>query len=559
MAHDLVIRGGEVIDGTGRAAFRADVAIDGDTITALGAVAAPGRREIDARGLAVTPGFVDIHTHLDAQIAWDPLLTPISWHGVTSALLGNCGVTFAPVRPGDAPVLAGMMETVEDIPREAILGGLPWNWEGYGGYLDALAAQAPAINVAGLVGHCAVRFYVMGERAVDGQPTPAEVAQLAEVVEQSVRDGAVGFSTSRLIGHVLPDGRDVPGTHATDEELVAIARAVRAAGGGLMQNVLDLSGKFDHELALIRKQAEATGDRVLFSVTAGNSEGSGKRLNAIVDGMRSEGLDVSCVAIPRGSGFVTGLVNELPWRAGAWQELAAKDLAARLAALDDAAFCARLVADAQRDTSFMARVPMFFLGDGETPDYIFRAETRVDELAKRAGEHPAETFLRMSRERRGKALFTKLFFNPNLRAVEDLISGGHILPGLGDAGAHVGQVMDSGWCSFVLAHWVRERGLFTKEEAVRRMSSAPARIMGLRDRGTLAVGRKADLNVIDLARVCERMPEFVHDFPNGGGRFVQRARGYRATLCNGAVVLEHDAHTGARGGQVLRNGAGVKR
>jgi N-acyl-D-aspartate/D-glutamate deacylase len=552
MAHDVVIRGGNVVDGTGQPAFRADVAVDGDTISAVGAVAEPGRREIDARGLAVTPGFVDLHTHLDAQIAWDPLLTPISWHGVTSALLGNCGVTFAPVRPGDAPVLAGMMETVEDIPREAILSGLPWNWEGYGGYLAALQQKAPAINVAGLVGHCAVRFYVMGERAVDEQPTPAELARIAEVVGESVSEGAVGFSTSRLIGHVLPDGRDVPGTHAKHEELVAIARAVKAAGGGLMQNVLNLSGDFDGELALIRKQAEATGDRVLFSITAGNSDGSGRKLNAIVDGLRADGLDVSCVAIPRGSGFVVGLVNELPWRAGAWKELAAKNFAARLAALDDAAFCARLVADAQTDTHFIARVPTFFLGDAESPDYVFRAETSLEHLAKLAGEQPAETFLRMSRERRGKALFTKLFFNPNLRAVEDLISGGHILPGLGDAGAHVGQVMDSGWCSFVLSHWVRERGLFSVEEAVRRMSSAPARIMGLEDRGRVEPGLKADLNVIDLARVAERMPEFVHDFPNGAGRFVQRGRGYRATLCNGALVLENDAHTGARGGQVLR-------
>jgi N-acyl-D-amino-acid deacylase len=552
MAHDLVIRGGDVIDGTGRAAFRADVAVDGDTITAIGEVAAPGRREIDARGHAVTPGFVDIHTHLDAQIGWDPLLTPISWHGVTSALLGNCGVTFAPVRPGDAAVLAGMMETVEDIPREAILGGLPWNWEGYGGYLDALEKTSPAINVAGLVGHCAVRFYVMGERAVDEQPSATELARIAEVVGQAVSEGAAGFSTSRLIGHVLPDGRDVPGTHAKDEELVAIARAVRAAGGGLMQNVLNLSGNFDGELALIRKQAEATGDRVLFSITAGNSDGSGKRLNAVIDGMRRDGLDVSCVAIPRGSGFVTGLVNELPWRAGAWKELAARDFSARLAALSDAAFCERLVADAKSDTHMLARVATFYLGDGETPDYIFREETSLAHLAKRAGEHPAEAFLRMSRESGGKALFTKLFFNPNLRAVEDLISGGHILPGLGDAGAHVGQVMDSGWCSFVLSHWVRERGLFSAEEAVRRMSSAPARIMGLRDRGRLEPGLKADLNVIDLARVCERMPEYVRDFPNGAGRFVQRARGYRATLCNGDVILEHDAHTGARGGRVLR-------
>lgn len=267
--------------------------------------------------------------------------------------------------------------------------------------------------------------------------------------------------------------------------------------------------------------------------------------------MSNDGLDVSCVAIPRGSGFVTGLVNELPWRSGAWQELAAKRFEDRLAALDDAAFCERLVADAKADTHFIAKVPCFYLGDGETPDYLFREETSLAHLAKRAGEHEAETFLRMQRETRGKALFTKLFFNPNLRAVEDLISGGHILPGLGDAGAHVGQVMDSGWCSFVLAHWVRERGLFSVEEAVRRMSAMPARIMGLTDRGKLAAGMKADLNVIDLVRVSERMPEYVRDFPNGAGRFVQRARGYRATLCNGVPVLEHDEHTGVRGGVVV--------
>src|SRR6185436_13069227 len=234
--------------------------------------------------------------------------------------------------------------------------------------------------------------YVMGERAVDEQPTPAELARIAEVVGAAVGEGALGFSTSRLIGHRLPDGRDVPGTHATSEELVAIARAVKAAGGGLMQNVLNLPGDFDAEIALVRKQAETTGDRVLFSVTAGNSDGSGKKLNALVDAMCADGLDVSCVAIPRGSGFVMGIVNELPWRAGAWLELAAKDFPGRLAALDDAAFCARLVADAQSDPGLMARIPMFWLGDGEAPDYVFREETSIDHLAKLAGEEPAATF-----------------------------------------------------------------------------------------------------------------------------------------------------------------------
>ena len=235
MRHDLVIRNGQLIDGTGAPGVHGDLAIDGDTITAVGDVDGQGVREIDAAGHAVTPGFVDIHTHLDAQIGWDPYLTPVSWHGVTTALLGNCGVTFAPVRPNDADTLANMMETVEDIPADAILGGLPWNWEGYDGYLDAIEGLDPAINVAGLVGHCAVRFYVMGDRAVDEQPTEAEITRMAEVVAESIRGGAVGFSTSRIIGHRLPDGRDVPGTHAAHEELVAIAEAVKGVGGGLMQ------------------------------------------------------------------------------------------------------------------------------------------------------------------------------------------------------------------------------------------------------------------------------------------------------------------------------------
>ncbi len=553
MAHDLVIRNGRLIDGTGGAPVRGDLAIDGDTISVVGQVDSPGRREIDAGGHAVTPGFVDIHTHLDAQIGWDPDLTPISWHGVTTALMGNCGVTFAPVRPNDAATLAGMMETVEDIPRDAILNGLPWNWEGYGGYLDAIEDLDPAINLAGLVGHCAVRYYVMGERAVDEQPTEAELARMAEVVGESIEEGAVGFSTSRIIGHVLPDGRDVPGTHADHSELIRIAETVKEVGGGLMQNVLNMSGDFDGELELVRKQAQTTGDRVLFSITAGRSDGSGRLFTDKIRAMRAEGLDVNGVAIPRGSGFVAGLVNTLPWNYGAWKDFAALDLAGRVSALDDSATFAALVEDAKLDTGYFSKVPLYWLGDGETPNYVFDEESAVQTFADQEGVHSAEIFLRMSRESRGAALFLLRLFNPNMRAVADLISEGDVLPGLGDAGAHVGQVMDSGWCSFVLSHWVRNEALFPVEEAVRRMTSAPARIIGVKDRGTLTVGNKADVNVIDLERVSELMPEFVHDFPGGAGRFVQRARGYRATVCNGVLILENDELVGARGGRILRS------
>lgn len=552
MAHDLVIRGGLLVDGIGGEPTPGDLAVDGDKITAVGEVANEGRREIDARGHLVTPGFVDIHTHLDAQVSWDPLLTPISWHGVTSALIGNCGVTFAPVRPGDSELLAGMMETVEDIPRELILDQMSWKWEGYGSYLDSLEALNPAINLGGLVGHCAVRFYVMGERAVDGQPSDAEAGAMADVVGQAIADGAIGFSTSRIRGHVMPDGRDVPGTHAKPEELLRIAEAVVANGGGLMQNVLNLSGDFDGEMALIRKLAEATGDRVLFSLTGGRGDASGDRLNGLIDEMGEVGLDVNAVAIPRGSGFIMGLCNILPWRGVAWRKLKKMDFTARLKALDDVGFCQELIDDAKAKPANFQLTDLFPLGV-DKPVYDFEPDDSLAAVADRRDEHPAETFLRMSRESRGRALFTFRMFNPNTRALADLISGEHVFPGLGDAGAHVGQIMDSGWCSYVLSHWTRDKGLFSVGEAVRRMTSAPARIMGVRDRGRLVVGLRADLNVIDFEKVAERMPEFVYDFPGGHGRFIQRADGYRATICNGEVILENDEHTGARGGRILRN------
>ena len=221
--HDLVIRNGLVVDGTGAEPYSADIAIDGNQIAAIGEIAGKGEKEIDAAGHIVTPGFIDVHTHLDAQIAWDPMLTPISWHGVTTALLGNCGVTFAPVKPKDREFLASMMETVEDIPKDAIMSGLSWNWEHYGDYLNELESLNPAINVAGLVGHCAIRYYVMGERGIDQQATEDEKQQMAEIVRQAIKGGAVGFSTSRFLGHYIPDGRHVPGTHAEHDELIEIA------------------------------------------------------------------------------------------------------------------------------------------------------------------------------------------------------------------------------------------------------------------------------------------------------------------------------------------------
>jgi N-acyl-D-aspartate/D-glutamate deacylase len=528
--HDLVIRNGLLVDGTGGDTFTADVAVDDGVITAIGEVSGKGAKEIDAAGHIVTPGFVDVHTHLDAQIGWDPMLTPISWHGVTTALLGNCGVTFAPVKAEDHELLAGMMETVEDIPREAIMSGLSWNWEHYGDYLNELERLNPAINVAGLIGHCALRFYVMGERGVEEQATPEEKKQMAEIVRQAVKDGAVGFSTSRFLGHYLPDGRHVPGTHAEHEELVEIAKAV-GEEDALMQNVTNFGSDFDGEMELIRKEAESA--RVLFSHGTGRTTSYGDKVEKLIMKMRDQGLDISAIAIPRPSGFVTGLQAYLPWRGGPWSELSELSFDARIRAMDDPEFAARLVARAEEKGPIISADQIFYLGDADKPDYTGGPAESLQSMSKNAGEKPAETFIRLSRETGGKALFTLRFFNQNMDAVAKAIASEFCLPSLGDAGAHVSQIMDSGWATFVMTHWHRDTGLFSLPEVVRRLTSAPARIIGLKDRGTLEAGKKADINVIRLEELSERMPEIVHDFPGDAPRFIQKARGYRATVCNG--------------------------
>ncbi|MEM6708158.1 MAG: amidohydrolase family protein [Pseudomonadota bacterium] len=551
--HDLIIRGGTVVDGTGADAVVTDIAVTDGKIAAIGDLTAnPGdsaKQQIDARGALVTPGFVDLHTHLDAQIGWDPMMTPISWHGVTTALLGNCGVTFAPCKPTDRELLAGMMETVEDIPRDAILNGLPWTWESYGDYLSTLSELKPALNVGGLIGHCALRYYVMGERGVADAATPAEIDAMASLAAEAIRDGAVGFSTSRFLGHYLPDGRHVPGTHAAHEELVAIARAVSAAGG-LMQNVLNLGGDFDGELDLLRKQAE-TGARVLFSTTAGTTFTFGDKLTQRIEAMRAEGLDVNAICIPRGSGFVSGLQCLPLWSGDQWRTLRNVDFETRLAMVNDDLTVAELIAEAERRPSRFPAEDVFYLGSDAEPDYTAGAERSLGFLARAHGESPAATWLRTARDSDGQVLWVLRMFNKNLDAVARLISTDWCLPSLGDAGAHVSQIMDSGWATFTLAHWHRDTGLYDLPEAVRRLTSAPARIMGLDDRGTLAVGRRADLNVIDLAALGERMPRIVHDFPGEAPRFIQQSTGYRATVCNGAVILEDGALTGSRAGQLV--------
>ena len=552
MAHDLVVRGGLIVDGTGGAPFEGDVAVDGDAITAVGEVPGNGVEEIEAKGTVVTPGFVDLHTHLDAQIGWDPDMTSITWHGVTTALLGNCGVTFAPCKASDREFLAGMMETVEDIPKYAILTGLPWDWESYGGYLDSIERLGPMINVAGLVGHGATRFFVMGERAIDDQATPEEIERIAALAGQSVAEGALGFSVNRHPGHRLPDGRSIPGTFASREELLAISRAV-GSRGGLMQTVPHF-GDLDTEMDILAEEAQSS--RILFSAISEH----GLHLDERVSDMRARGLDVTAVTVPRSGGGVGGLSTDNFWRTPSWNRLREMDFDARLEAIRDESFRATLVREVREhpdhDALMKATRRYYLLGDDDRPCYTQPRYESLHDLAEAAGEHPADTWLRAMLESDGKALVHMRGFNVNHEHLEKMITTPWAMPGLGDAGAHVSQMIDSGWPTFVLSHWHRDAGTYSLEEAVRRISAEPARVLGLSDRGTLEAGKRADLNVVDIDRLAERQPYIVRDFPGEAPRFQQRAVGYRATVCNGAVILRDDEHTGARAGEVIRNGAG---
>ena len=543
MPHDIVIRGGTIVDGTGAEPFTGDLGIADGRIAEIGRIAAKGAQEIDAEGHVVSPGFIDLHTHLDAQIGWDPDLTPISWHGVTTALMGNCGVTFAPCKPADREFLAAMMESVEDIPRQAIMSGLPWSWENYGDYLNAVEALRPGINIAGLVGHSAVRYYVMGERSFAEQASDAEKAQMADIVAKALDAGAIGFSTNRFAPHKAPDGRSIPGTFADASELVEIGKAV-AARNGLMQAV----GATGDVLKAI---ADQSGSRVLFSYGVGSDKGAGVKSAEGLDRL-CEGRDMTAISQVKGTGFMFGLQCSLPFRGETWEKVRALDLAGRVAAISDPQTAAKLIAEGE---TRLLLEHTYYIGDGETPNLTAARNESVKDQAAARGEGFVEMFLRLSRETNGRALFNFRLFCADLDELGDLLrSTSHVLPSLGDAGAHVSQIIDADWATFVLKYWVKERRVYSLSEGIRRMTSDAARVMGLRDRGVLAAGKRADVNVIDLNRLTQLQPEIVHNFPHGAAHFTQRARGYKATLVNGQVNVLDDQSTGARAGMVLRHG-----
>jgi N-acyl-D-aspartate/D-glutamate deacylase len=568
MTHDLVIAGGTVVDGTGGARFVGDVAIDGDRITA---VAPPGdvdlrgaRRVIDAEGRVVTPGFVDIHTHLDAQLAWDPCATSSCWHGVTSVVLGNCGVTFAPCRPEDRSWLAELMESVEDIPARSILEGLPWDWEHYGGYLAAIDRMPKGVNVGGMVGHCAVRQYAMGERGLSEEPASADdITTMADLVDEAIGAGALGFSTSRTLLHRVPDGRMVPGTWATTDELYAIADVLGRHGRGVFEAAprFEQPGR-DHEntRAEVHWMAEInrrTGRPVTFGLAQSNlGPELYRRILEFVDAEAEAGGRINPQTTARGIGLLFGIVHRTFFdRAPAWQALKDLDLDGRLAVLDDPHRCAALVDEGRAHTAPLDYDGVFVLS-GDRAHYDFTTADSLGAHARAAGEDVVETFVRITRESRGRALFTFPFLNQRMDAVEDMLTHPGVVLGLADSGAHVGLIMDAGLPTWFLSHWVRDRQVFTLEDGVRRLTSEPAELFGMPGRGVLRRGAFADVNVFDLDALALPLPEYVHDFPHGAGRYVQTSRGYDATVVNGSVFVEAGAHTGELTGRTLRSTGG---
>lgn len=555
MPHDLIIRHGTVVDGTGADPVRADVAVDGDRITRVGDLGdATATREIDATGCFVSPGFIDLHTHLDAQVAWDPMLTSSSWHGVTTVLMGNCGVTFAPVAPDDRVFLAEMMESVEDVPRDAILDGLPWDWSTYPEYLDAVERMRPALNIVGMVGHCAVRYHVMGERALSDEPaSAAELQRMRDIAEESIAGGAVGFSTSRILLHVVPDGRYVPGTLAPVDEYLAVADGMNAAGGGLFQAVNDFGTKLDHELDLLRTMASACGD-VLFSGGAGNSAGGAVDLfGRFLDDVNADHGRMTMASQTRPSGTLCGLAQVAPVKGKRWK--AVMDLPTlddRVAALRDPAIRAGLIEEGREKGLWYDPNHIYPLGTGPTPDYHETDGRSVARWAEELGVHPVEFVVDRLLASDGRELFNTWFFNRNVDGLAQVLSFDHVYPGLADTGAHAGQICDADMSTHYLSYWQRDRGLTSLADAVRRITALPAGVLGLRDRGVVREGAFADLNVFDLDALASEHPEYANDFPNGAGRLKVRSRGYAATVVNGQIVTEEGTNTGARPGRVIR-------
>ena len=569
--HDTVIRGGTIIDGTGKSAFTGDIAIDSGRISTIGGKAGSARREIPADGLLVTPGWVDVHTHYDGQATWDPILAPSSWHGVTTILFGNCGVGFAPVRPHHRDALIDLMEGVEDIPGPVLAEGLKWDWESFPDFLDALERMPRAIDVAAQIPHHPLRVFVMGDRAIRREPAAAEdIAEMRRLTEEAIRAGAFGFTTSRTNGHKTTQGQMVPGRFAEIAELAGIGAGLGAARAGTFGMNSDFEDE-DAEFTWLTRLSKETGRPVWFLLTDRPTDPQRwRRILAGVHPARAEGASVTAQVAGRPVGVILGIATSLnPFAVRErYRPFESLPLAERLARLRDPAVRKSIIEDRPSPALLKRYGPlvqyaagqwdrMYVMGD--PPDYEPRAETSVAAIAAREGCSPDEVAYDYLTADAGHFLFFPVtgYAQDDHEPIREMLTDPGTLLGLGDGGAHVAMIVDASAPSYMLTHWGRDRkrgpGL-PLEYVVKRQTSETADFFGFHDRGRLQPGKRADINLIDFNRLRLRAPEVTNDLPAGGKRLVQRVEGYEATFVAGTPVFERGEYTGAKPGRLVRRG-----
>ena len=566
MTYDLIIRNGTIVDGLGGEPYVGDVAVRDGVIEAVGSLSGnTAEREIDATGLLVTPGFVDLHTHYDGQAIWSERMTPSSAHGVTTVVMGNCGVGFAPCRQEDHDVLVDVMAGVEDIPGVVMTDGLPWNWETFPEYLDALEAGRRDIDVAAYLPHSPLRVYVMGQRGADREPATADdLATMRALAKEAIEIGALGFASSRLTIHKTESGLPIPSYDAAREEIEEIARGVVDGGGGLLQFVPDIpAGGYQHVLQTVFDVAEDVHLPVTFTMVVGNS-GDPTWPDAInmIEKANAAGGDVTAQLLPRPIGLIIGLqLTANPFVLyPSYREIAHLPLAERVAEMRKPEVRARILADKPghgHPILYVAQMWDWIFPLDDNPNYEPDPADSIGARARARGVNPMEEAYDRLLYDDGRAMLlvaTSNLEHNSLNTVGELLHRDDVMLGLGDGGAHYGMICDASYSTFFLAHWARDRksGRFTVAEAVRELTSVPARVAGLADRGRIAVGYKADFNVIDHAGLRLHKPIITYDLPAGGRRLDQTAEGYVATVVSGQVIAENGVPTAARPGKLVR-------
>jgi N-acyl-D-aspartate/D-glutamate deacylase len=566
MTFDLLIKGGTIVDGLGGEPYVGDVAVSDGMIAAVGAVRGDAASEIDATGLMVTPGFVDLHTHYDGQAIWSDRMTPSSHHGVTTAVMGNCGVGFAPCRAADHDVLVDVMAGVEDIPGVVMVDGLPWDWETFPEFMDALAARQRDIDVAAYLPHSPLRVYVMGQRGANREPaTTEDLARMRALAKEAIETGAIGFASSRFAFHKTGSGELIPTYGAAQDEIAAIAAGVADGGGGLIQFVPDIpAGGYEPVLQQVFEAAQDAGLPVTFTLAIGNS-GDPIWPDAItmIEKFNAAGGDITAQLFPRPIGLVIGL--ELTGNPfvfyPSYQAIAHMPLAERVAEMRKPEVRERILADRPRTDGqpllYLAQAWDWIFPLDENPDYEPAASTSIAARARARGVSPKEEAYDRLLDDDGHAMLMVAmgnYENNSLDTVGQLLRRDDVVLGLGDGGAHYGMICDASFPTFLLTHWARDRasGRMSVAEVVKELTSVPARVVGLADRGRIAVGYKADLNVIDHAGLRLHRPTITYDLPAGGRRLDQTADGYVATIVSGEIIVENGEPTAARPGRLVR-------